>query len=40
MCKEMLVIPVNKSVDKKVIIGGGVEEEEEKHSGLLTPQKF
>jgi hypothetical protein len=38
-CKEMLVIPVNKEVDKKRIIGKRRAEEEERHMGSLTPPK-
>jgi hypothetical protein len=38
MCKEMSVIPVNKVVDPKRIIGKKWRaEEEERHKGLLTP---
>jgi hypothetical protein len=41
MCKEMPVIPVNKVVDQKRIIGKKWRaEEEERHKGLLTPQKI
>jgi hypothetical protein len=41
MCKELLVIPVNKVVDPKRIIGKKWRaEEEERHKGLLTPQKM
>jgi hypothetical protein len=37
MCKEMLVIPVNKVVDPKRIIGKKMMvKEEETHKGLLT----
>jgi hypothetical protein len=37
MPKEMLVIPVNKVVDPKRIIGKRrAKEEEERHKGLLT----
>jgi hypothetical protein len=37
MPKEMLVIPVNKVVDPKRIIGQRrAKEEEERHKGLLT----
>jgi hypothetical protein len=40
MCKEMLVIPVNKAVDPKRIIGKKWRaKEEETHKGSLTPQK-
>jgi tetrahydromethanopterin S-methyltransferase subunit A len=37
-CKEMLVIPVNRVVDKKTIIGKKwrAKEEEERHKGLVT----
>jgi hypothetical protein len=35
MCKEMLVIPVNKVVDPKRIIGKR-RAKEERHKGLLT----
>jgi hypothetical protein len=38
MCKELPVIPVNKVVDPKRIIGKKWRaEEEERHKGLLTP---
>jgi hypothetical protein len=38
MCKEMLVILVNKVVDPKRIIGKKLRaEEEDPHKGLLTP---
>jgi hypothetical protein len=38
MCKEMRVIPVNRVVDRKRIIGKKWRaEEEEGHKGLLTP---
>jgi hypothetical protein len=38
MCKEMPVIPVNKLVDQKRIIGKNLKaEEEERHKGSLTP---
>jgi hypothetical protein len=38
MCKEMPVIPVNKVLDPKRIIGKKWRaEEEERHMGLLTP---
>jgi hypothetical protein len=38
MCKEMLVITVNKVVDLKRIIGKKWRaEEEERHKGSLTP---
>jgi hypothetical protein len=41
MCKEMLVIPVNKAVDPKRIIGKKWRaKEEETHKGSLTPQKI
>jgi hypothetical protein len=37
MCKEMPVIPVNKVVDPKTIIGTKwMAEEEERHKGSLT----
>jgi hypothetical protein len=37
MCKEFLVIPVNKVVDPKRIIGKNWRaEKEERHKGLLT----
>jgi hypothetical protein len=38
MCKEMPVIPVNKVVDRKRIIGKKwkAKEEEERHKGSLT----
>jgi hypothetical protein len=37
MCKEMPVIPVNKAVDQKRIIGKKWRaEEEERHKGSLT----
>jgi hypothetical protein len=40
MCKEMPVIPVNKVVDPKRIIGKKWRaEEEERHKGLLTNKK-
>jgi hypothetical protein len=40
MCKEMPVIPVNKVVDQKRIIGKKWRaEEEERHKGLLTQKK-
>jgi hypothetical protein len=40
MCKEMLVIPVNKMVDPKRIIGKKWRaEEEERHKGSLTQKK-
>jgi hypothetical protein len=40
MCKEMPVIPVNKVVDPKRIIGKKWRaEEEERHKGSLTPKK-
>jgi hypothetical protein len=40
MCKEMLVILVNKVVDPKRIIGKKWRvEEEERHKGSLTPKK-
>jgi hypothetical protein len=39
MCKEMLVIPVNGVVDKKIIIGKKWKtEEEEWHKGSLSPK--
>jgi hypothetical protein len=38
MCKEMPVIPVNRVVNAKRIIGKKWRaKEEEKHKGLLTP---
>jgi hypothetical protein len=38
MCKEMLVISVNRVVDKKRIIGKTWrDKEEERHKGLLIP---
>jgi hypothetical protein len=38
MCKEMPVIPVNRAVDKKRIIGKKWRAEEvERHKGVLTP---
>jgi hypothetical protein len=41
MCKEMPVIPVNKVVDQKRIIGKKWRaEEKERHKGSLTPQKM
>jgi hypothetical protein len=40
MCKEMPVIPVNKVVYPKRIIGKKWRaKEEERHKGLLTPPK-
>jgi hypothetical protein len=41
MCKEMPVIPVNKVVDPKRIIGEKKwrAEEEERHKGSLTQKK-
>jgi hypothetical protein len=40
MCKEMPVIPVNKVVDPKRIIGkDGGPRRRESHKGLLTPPK-
>jgi hypothetical protein len=40
MCKEMPVIPVNKVVDPKRIIGKEWRaQEEERHKGSLTPPK-
>jgi hypothetical protein len=40
MCKEMPIIPVNKAVDPKRIIGKKWRaEEEERHKGLLTRKK-
>jgi hypothetical protein len=36
MCKEMPVIPVNRVVDKKRMIGKR-RVEEERHKGSLTP---
>jgi hypothetical protein len=40
MCKEMLVIPVNKVVDLKRIIGKKWRAEEaERHKGSLTPKR-
>jgi hypothetical protein len=36
MCKEMLVIPVDRVVDKKRIIGKWRAEKEERHKGSLT----
>jgi hypothetical protein len=38
MCKEMPVIPVNKVVDPKRIIGKRRAEEEERHKESLTPK--
>jgi hypothetical protein len=35
-CKEMLVIPINKVVDKKKIIGTNGSKVEERHKGLQT----
>jgi hypothetical protein len=41
MCKELPVIPVNKVVDPKRIIGQKWRaEEEERHKGLLTHKKL
>jgi hypothetical protein len=41
MCKALLVIPVNRVVDPKRIIGKKWRaEEEERHKGLLTTQKM
>jgi hypothetical protein len=41
MCKEMPVIPVNKVVDPKRIIGKKWRaEEEERHKGSLTQKKI
>jgi hypothetical protein len=41
MCKAMPVIPVNKVVDPKRIIGKKWRaKEEERHKGLLTPKKL
>jgi hypothetical protein len=38
MCKEMPVIPVNKVVDPKIIIGKKWRaKEEERHKGSLPP---
>jgi hypothetical protein len=38
MCKELPVIPVNKVVDPKRIIGKKWrDKEEDRHKGLLTP---
>jgi hypothetical protein len=40
MCKEMPIIPVNKVVAPKRIIGKKWRaEEEERHKGSLTPKK-
>jgi hypothetical protein len=38
-CKEMLVIPINKVVDKKKIIGTNGSKVEERHKGLQTQKK-
>jgi hypothetical protein len=42
MCKEMPVIPVNKVVDPKRIIGKKwrAKEKEERHKGSLTKKNF
>jgi hypothetical protein len=41
MCKEMPVIPVNKAVDPKRIVGKKWRaKEEERHKGSLTKKKF
>jgi hypothetical protein len=41
MCKEMPVIPVNRVVDSKRIIGKkGRAEKEEKHKGSLTQKRY
>jgi hypothetical protein len=42
MCKEMLVIPVDRVVNTKRIIGKTwrAEEEEEKHKGSLTKKQY
>jgi hypothetical protein len=41
MCKEMSVIPVNKAVDPKRIIGTKWRaEEEERQKGLLTQKNL
>jgi hypothetical protein len=41
MCKEMPVIPVNKVVGPKRIIGKKWRaKEEERHKGSLTPKKY
>jgi hypothetical protein len=41
MCKEMPVIPVNKVVDQKRIMGKKWRaKEEETHKGSLTPKKL
>jgi hypothetical protein len=37
-CKETLVIPINKVVDKKRIMEKRRADEEEGHKGSLTPQ--
>jgi hypothetical protein len=37
MCKEMPVIPVNKVVEPKRIIGKRRAEEVERHKGSVTP---
>jgi hypothetical protein len=42
MCKEIPVIPVNRVVDPKRIIGTKkwrAEEEEERHKGVADPKK-
>jgi hypothetical protein len=39
MCKEMPVIPVNRVVDPKIIIGGKRRAEEERHNGSLAHKK-
>jgi hypothetical protein len=40
MCKEMPVIPVNREVDMKRIMGKNWRaKEEERHKGSMTPQK-
>jgi hypothetical protein len=36
MCKDMLVIPVNRVVDKKRMIRKWRAKEEERHKGSLT----
>jgi hypothetical protein len=41
MCKEMPVIPVDRVVDKKIIIGKKCRaRDEERHKKLLNPQKI
>jgi hypothetical protein len=41
MCKEMPVIPVNRAVDQKRIMGKKWRaEEEERHKGSLTQKKL